>query len=416
MRLRCCLSKITAVAFCLAGAAVAEEPVSEYQSLPDAISGGKLLLNLRARYEFVDQDGKAEKADAYTLRTLFGWQTGAFHGWSVLLQGIDVSRLGSKDYNDAPSQAAASPFPLVPDPHTTDVNQAYLQYAGLWDTTVRAGRQSIKLDNVRFVGNVEFRQVMQVFNGVTLENKALKDTDVYLGYLGRVRSTLGTERSSDIGIVHAAYSISPTETVTGYGYFENDPHLASVAAKDLSNRTLGLRLDGAHALGSDFKLLYTAEYASQHSYANGDARIDADYEHFGAGPRWGDWYVRFDYEKLGSNGGTYAFQTPLGTNHLFQGWADLFLTTPAQGIRDSYLTLGGKIGSVQVYAELHKYKSDFGSIDFGKEFDASFAYRFMKPLLGKLEYASYREGDVLSPASARKRNTSKIWVTLLYEY
>ena len=37
------------------------------------------------------------------------------------------------------------------------------------------------------------------------------------------------------------------------------------------------------------------------------------------------------YEELGSDGGVAAFQTPLATLHAFNGWADLFLTTPGDG-------------------------------------------------------------------------------------
>lgn len=46
-------------------------------------------------------------------------------------------------------------------------------------------------------------------------------------------------------------------------------------------------------------------------------------------------FARLDRDHLGSNGGLHGFQTPLGTKHLFQGWTELFLTTPAQGIRDT---------------------------------------------------------------------------------
>ena len=38
-----------------------------------------------------------------------------------------------------------------------------------------------------------------------------------------------------------------------------------------------------------------------------------------------------------------AFQTPLGTNHAFQGWADRFLITPADGIEDLFVTLQMKV-------------------------------------------------------------------------
>ena len=47
------------------------------------------------------------------------------------------------------------------------------------------------------------------------------------------------------------------------------------------------------------------------------------------------WWDEQDPQRimLGSDGGVAAFQTPLATLHAFNGWADLFLTTPARGLR-----------------------------------------------------------------------------------
>jgi hypothetical protein len=288
-----------------------------------------------------------------------------------------------------------------------------LDYTGLPKTRFRLGKQSIKLDNVRFVGNVEFRQVMQVFNGLTVENKSLPNTEFYLAHLERVKNVFARQRELKLDILHAAYQFLPGNSLVGYAYFQDEP---IEGFKQNSNRILGLRADGAYPFGENFKLLYTAEYAKQDDYADGSDNIDANYYRLGVGPRWGDWFVRIDYEKLGSNDGRYAFQTPFGTNHLFQGWADLFLTTPVQGIRDLYLSGGGKIGPVGLYAEFHKFKSDVGGIDFGKEFDLGVTYPFLKKFTTKFEYAHYSEGDVLSPATARKRDTKKVWLTLIYNY
>ena len=99
----------------------AEEP-AQAASLADAITGGKLLLNLRPRYELVDQDGKPEDAKAFTLRSLVGWETKPWHSFSLTAQAINVSRLGSLDYNDDATKAAASRFPLVADPDDSDIN------------------------------------------------------------------------------------------------------------------------------------------------------------------------------------------------------------------------------------------------------------------------------------------------------
>jgi len=189
-----------------------------------------------------------------------------------------------------------------------------------------------------------------------------------------------------------------------------------VIGVDSTLMDLGLRADGAYPLGDTIRLLYTAEYARQHDYADGDSRIDADYIHGGIGADWKIIYARVDYEVLGSNNGVYAFQTPLGTNHLFQGWADLFLTTPAKGIRDAYLTLGGPIEKARWSAEFHDFRSDFGNIHYGRELDFGVSYPLRKGLTGKIEYAGFREADILAPASARKRDTDKLWLTLVYNF
>ena len=387
---------------------------NEAASPVDAVTAGKLLLNLRARYEQVEEDGKAYDANALTLRTLLGWQTGTYRGFSAMAQLINVGR-ANENYNDTTNRKTQ--FPVVADPDDTDINQIYLDYTGLPDTTLRLGKQSIKLDNVRFVGNVEFRQVMQVFTGATVENRSLPGIALYGGHLERLKTIFGDQQEIRLDILHGAWEWTPGNRLIGYGYSDDSPKTASVTGfADNSNRIAGLRADGAYPVGDKLKLLYTAEYARQNHYADGNARIDAGYFHGGAGLGWDSFFGRLDYELLGSNGGAYAFQTPLATNHLFQGWADLFLTTPAQGIRDTYLTAGGTIAAAKLTAEYHDFKSDFGSIHYGREFDFGVTYPLRKGLNGKIEYASFREADILAPASARKRDTDKLWLTLVYNF
>lgn len=398
------------------GTVSAAEEKKEAESPLEAVTGGKLLLNLRPRYEYVDLATKPENAKAFTLRSLVGWETKPYKGIGITVQAINVAHI-TDDFNDNPTKNAASRYPLVADPDDTDFNQVYLDYTGLPNTRFRLGKQSIKLDNVRFMGNVEFRQVMQVFNGITVENKSIPNTEIYVAHLERVKSIFGLQRQAKIEILRGAYKFTPNDTLIAYGYFQDDPKLAGAAANvtDLSNRIIGIRADGGHPFGEKFKLLYTAEYAKQNAYADGDDKIDADYLRVGIGPKWGDWFVRIDYEKLASNNGNYAFQTPLGTNHLFQGWADHFLTTPRQGIKDTFLTAGGKIGKATLIVEYHRYKSDTGGINFGDELDFSVAYPFTKQISGKVEYAGFQEKDILAGA-ARKPDLTKIWVTLVFNF
>ena len=385
------------------------------ETLLEAVTGGKLLLNVRPRYESVEQDGKREDANAFTNRLLAGWRTLPFHGFSLTAEVINVSRLGDQNYNDTP---IASPrFPSVADPEITDFNQLYLDFTGLPQTMIRLGRQSLKLDNTRFVGNVEFRQVMQVFHGIYLENKSLPGIELDYGHFDRIRTVFAQQRQTDIDLLRAAWSFMPGSQVVGFAYFQDQPDTGqNTGFKNNSNDIAGLRLNGAVPLSGEWTALYTGEVAQQRPHAGGDSRIVATYSRLGGGIGWGKAFVRADYERLGSNHGQYAFQTPLGTNHLFQGWADQFLTTPANGIRDAWVSAGVTFHDAAFYTEYHRFDADFGTAHYGREWDLGVSYSFLKQLLGKLEYANFMEGDVLGPATARKRDTRKLWVTMIYNF
>src|SRR6185295_12263091 len=68
-----------------------QEAKEQAEDAWDAISGGKLLLELRPRYEYVDQSDKLNQANAFTLRTLLGWETKSYHDFSGVLQLINVT-------------------------------------------------------------------------------------------------------------------------------------------------------------------------------------------------------------------------------------------------------------------------------------------------------------------------------------
>lgn len=407
---------------CAIPASAEEVPAAEPDyTFADSVRTGKALTNFRLRSEQVQQDGKANDAHALTLRSLVGWQTAPFHNFSIGAQLINVAVLDDRyDNGDkGQTQPGRADYPRIVDPDYTGVNQMYVDWTGVRNTRVRLGRQSVKLDNVRFIGNVEFRQVMQVFDGVSVESKKLlPDTTVFAAHFDRVTQVSTQRQDTAISMVNARYGISPTENLIGYGYLVG---WDAAALQATSSRTVGVRLDGTRPLNPDWKLLYTAEYAKQDPYRNGAATIDSHYARLGGGGQYGAWFARIDQEILSSNRGLSAFQTPLGTNHLFQGWADLFLTTPNAGIRDTFVTLGGKKGEVSLLAELHHIASDrpFATAGggsgshYGNEIDLAATWA-RGPWMTRIEYARFREADVLS--SGRKRDTDKLWLTAMYSF
>jgi len=71
-------------------------------NLLDAITKGSFKLNLRYRYEDVDQDGFEKRGQASTLRTMAGYRTGTWKGLEVYLEFEDIRDLGfSNDHNNA---------------------------------------------------------------------------------------------------------------------------------------------------------------------------------------------------------------------------------------------------------------------------------------------------------------------------
>jgi hypothetical protein len=404
--------------------ALAQDNLPNQSEIADAIQNGKSMTSFRLRYETVNQKGLND-ANAFTLRSLVGWQTAPFHDVSVGAQFIGVTDFNN-DFNSKQwniNTSGKSGYAVVQDPSYYNINQLYVDWTAFPNTKVRIGQQSLKLDNVRFVGNVDFRQVMQVFSGVTVENKSIPNTDLYAGYYTRLRkATTSQELNQDTAILHAAYHLSSTENLIGYGYWydaNNDKFsvTGSTSSLNFSSRTLGIRADGAHSIDNHWKGLYTAEYAKQDRISNGDANIDAHYYKVGLGAGWDGWFARFDQEFLSSNNSLYAFQTPLGTNHLFQGWVDKFAaSTPVQGMVDTYFTVGGKWQDLTFLTEYHWFDADRDFTSgggkgsrYGKEWDVSIAYSYNKETTAKLEYGTFSEGDQYT--TSRYRSTDKLWLT-----
>ncbi len=389
------------------------QEVDQTITLGDAVRNGNLLLQLRPRYTYIDEDAKPKYTDVATVRALLGWRTAPFHDFRLTAQGIHTDYAGEKRFNDDPTKAASSPYPLLPDPRNTDINQLHVEYTGLPATRIRAGKQIIKLDNDRFISDNDFRQTPQVFNGVTVVNNSLSQTEFYLGHIVRIRNARGAQARMRLEILHVAYNPAPNHQLGAYGYFHDQPvNGAATGFKDSSYQVLGLRADGAFGVGHSAKLLYTAEYAKQDDYAGGDRRINADYLRVGGGLWWSKFGFRMDYEVKGSNDGVYGFQTPLTDRYAFNGTALQFTTTPKQGLRDTWLTTRGEVAKFDLFAEYHQFRAEEGGFNFGREIDLSVAYPLRSDLIVKLQHANYRPGDSIQG----KRDVEKSWLTLTYNY
>jgi hypothetical protein len=102
------------------------------------------------------------------------------------------------------------------------------------------------------------------------------------------------------------------------------------------HRHLWRARDYSVALSEDVTGKLTGEVAHQTNYANNPLSISLNYWLGEGSVTYKGLTGLIGYEVLEGNG-TIGFATPLATLHAFNGWADMFLTTPANGLKDFYL-------------------------------------------------------------------------------
>lgn len=372
---------------------------AEAATLAEAIAGGKAALGLRYRLENVEQDNALDDATASTVRTVLGYTTGSYSGFSGYIEFEDVSVLGEDDYNSTANGKTA--FSVIPDPEVSELNEVYLSYKGD-GYVVKSGRQSLILDNARFIGNVGWRQNEQTFDmPVSYVNTGIENLKLTYGYMTGVQRVFGDD--SPVGefnmsnhILNAGYSFAPFK-ITAYAYlleFDNEP-----VQSLMSQQTVGASFSGATG---DFS--YYLEYATQSDYADGASAIDADYSLIELGYKLGPVTFKAAQETLGGDG-AYAFSTPLATLHAFNGWADMFLATPLTGLVDVYVDAGTNVGGFGVKAVYHDFSSDTGGTDFGTEIDLLLSRKFSPVYSGGLKFASFS-----SDSAPVYVDTDKLWL------
>ena len=402
------------------GVRVAEATVDDSPGmalkLSETISNGHLLLEVRPRYAVITESTKPEKTAVWTLRTSLGWRTAPYHDLRVTAQYIYTGILGSGDVNTDPARFFASPYPLLPDPPHSGINQFFADYAGVPSTRMRLGRQILRIDDQRFISDVDFRQTPQVFDGVSMINNTLPETEIQLGEYRRMRTVLGKTNDLRLHILHAAWNPFPDHTLAVYGYWQDQAATgAQTGFANNAQRIAGAHAEGGFAIGEGWRWTYYLAYARQNRIGDGDARIKADYTRAGIGlstTGGSTWGARLDHEVKGSNGGIYGFQTPLTDYYAFNGWALQFTSTPPQGLRDTWLTFRGQIEKIGIFIEAHRFRADIGGLALGHEFDANVTYPFNHNLLFKLQHARFRAGD----GARVKDNVDKTWLSLTYIY
>lgn len=405
--------KLSLLSLAIAGTTLSHAAHAE-EAFSNLFTEAKPILDARYRYEHVDQDNALKHANAQTLRTRVGVQSGKWYGLSALIEADNVSRIGDASYNE--TRNGQSEYSVVADPDGSEINQALLRYDHQYGSAV-LGRQRINLDNQRFVGGVAWRQNEQTYDGALLQLKPLSGLTLSYAYIDNINSIFGPGNGKydtagnpaniegHSHLLNAQYVLMPELTATAYQYRLG---LDNLAAGNQSSKTTGVRLNGAVAGVS-----YVLEYAQQTEYADNPLDLDSDYYLAELGYIIKGVTLKGGYEVLGGDEGpgNRAFQTPLATKHAFQGWADIFLLTPANGIKDAYVGASAPLLGGTLAAWYHDFRAEKGSSQYGEEIDLSYAHPIpgVKGLVGLVKYASYDADDFAV-------DTDKLWVQLQYSY
>jgi hypothetical protein len=406
--------------------------------LPAAAHAVKIkpIVDARLRYEGVEQQGIARDADALTLRGRVGAEAteGAF---SVLIEGEGTLALSESYFSGVNRKTT---YPIVADPENVEINRIQLQYKGK-GFTFTGGRQRINLDDQRFVGAVGWRQNEQTFDAARIEWSPVKDLKLDLTYSWSARTIWGvdggargfTNRPQAMGgddiFANVSYK-TPLGLLTGY-FYRIDEDEVVVALRRNSSNTYGLRFAGSRPLSKTVKWNYILSYARQQDNGTNPLDYAADYVLAEGGLDIGAWKLAAGLERLGTDRSVvtkatgarfpagFAFMTPFATLHKFQGWADKFLTTPAQGITDYYGSIAygwkkvGPFDSIAATAMYHRYNSDIASIHYGDELNLQVIAKVKKyTFLAK--YADYQRKGIASYAG--DADTKKLWLSVEWAF
>jgi len=380
----------------------------EMSGLKEAILAGTFWLQLRYRYENVNDDALPKEGRASTLRSRIGYESADFHGFTGVLEFSDVANIPASfdDYNDGSGVPADRGF--VPDPTGTVVNQVYGQYSNFFGGDFKLGRQRVNLDNQRFIGSVDWRQTEQTFDSISWAANYDSGFNAYYGYLDNQNNILQQNLNHDSHILNAGFTFENLGTLTGYGYYLDVDNAAA-----LSSFTYGARFFGNHKM-DQLALIYGIEYAHQDDAADNTNDINADYSHVTAGIELSGVTAKIGFESLdGSSSGAAvnAFQTPLATLHIHNGFADQFLQTPGSGLEDLYFHLGYDQGPFGIAGIFHEFDAERGGQNYGGEIDVVGSYAINDELTFGFKFADFSaDNDAVA-----LQDVTKFWLWLDFQ-
>ncbi|MEM9176295.1 MAG: alginate export family protein [Myxococcota bacterium] len=387
-------------------------PATAFDEALAAITDAKPIIHQVARYEYGKLNA-LEHSHSATLRTRFGVQSGTYKGFTALVEGVNTFSPFSSEYFDAQAPNPRGQTPVA-DPERTDVNRYWLKFAKKeWaGLDVKGGRQRIKLDDDRWIGNVGWRQNEQTFDAVraqsTLGVENLLLQYMYVWDVHRIFANEGAAGQLDFNpnahFFNVGYKAGKALKAVGFVYLV-DPDTPVYAA--FGSATYGARFTGAIEVSDNVSIPYQASYAYQTDWGRNQVAYDAHYVYAEAGLKFKSiGTLFFGYEHLGSDTDA-RIVTPFSTAHKFNGFADVFLNNGGlRGLRDFYVSIAPKLPfkGWKMRLWFHQFWDDQGGDNLGQEYNLVTSYPINKyvSLLWKAAY--FDGGKNRSPTASATRS------------
>ncbi len=388
----------------------------------------KVSGQIRPRYEYADVDNNGYDAgQALTARIKLNATANLFDvdGLTANIGLIGVYDFGwaseHSDGKDASSLPNNGENDIVLDPAVAMLSNLDVNYQ-INKTTLHAGRSQVNLDNQRFIGTVGWRQLERSYDTVYVADSTVPNLNILAAWVYGLEGVGGTAQA-DVNsvLLHLNYKVMDELSITAYDYMIGAKGAIAGASAD----TYGIALTGTVDVGA--KINYRAEYAMQTDntmkISDVEKKVDADYYNIDVSANIQGVIVGANYEFM-SGGATTAdgtrqtFKTPLGTNHKFNGWADVYLGgNDNTGLIDLNAKIGYKAKGIgKILAVYHQFTADAavgGQDDMGSEIDFLYANKVpgVNNLNLLLKGALFSGGDI-----GQTNDVQKYWVQLDYKF
>ena len=373
----------------------------------------------RARYAVLKEGLGQAKTGSVLLRGAINssW-TDQF---STLLEIDYVETFGDDQYNDL---VLVVDNPAIPDVPGLELNQAQLAFQ--WSTfALRGGRQRLLFDDQRMIGSNGFWQNDQTFDSIFAQWDFFSNSHLSQTYIANANRIFGDDAGETFApsdIAYEQFNGQRPRALWGdhqhntwltrlelneWDYSQWVAYAYLIDNKDLpevSNDTFGGIYNFRYKQGN-IKYRLRLEFASQerttlptkpvHNYFVAEGGLGFDSLEVG---------VR--HEVLTSKDNS-SFVTVLGSDHDFNGWADVFLTSGLQdGLVDDSIRLDWRLAPWRLQVRYHFFQAESVAQTFGEELDFDINFKPSPQHTFSVRFADFK---VEESASSVFRDERKVF-------